>query len=245
MTETAASFSVLGTEGTIRGSGELPASTLQRIGDRWAALELWFSLGRPDSELSLVRAGRKAILETRPEVRAAHLDAIRWRTLTRGHFPTHRADGLLDLSGLARAYALRDAALELTDAGVDSWLAEAGNEVVSDALGGAGWTTDIPDPVHETGSLATVPLGGSWTAIATSHADVRSPEGEFVQASVFGRDIVCVGVLAAAVVAGGSGSFELVGERWPVDVLAVRRSGEMWSTPRVARFLLQSSDVTA
>jgi FAD:protein FMN transferase len=243
VTYATASFPVLGTEGFISGpAGFLPAEVLERIRVRWAELEGWFSLARPESELTLVAAGRKAVLDTHPEVRAAYLDAIRWRTLTRGAYPTHRADGALDLTGLARAYALRDAAAELTDAGVESWLAGVGTDLVSDALGGAGWVADLPGRGEGSGPLASVPLGGSWTALATSQAEVRGTVEEFVQASVLGRDIVCVDVLATAVVAGGSISFELAAERWPVDVVAVRGSGKVGSTPRLARHLRHAVD---
>jgi FAD:protein FMN transferase len=230
------SYPVLGDPATIRVTHtQLPDAALEGIRRRWAALEDRFDLARPGSELSQVASGRTSVQHASAEFRAAHADAIRWRNDTAGYFRSHRVGGLLDLGGLAKAYAIRDAAVELSRAGLDAWLVELGGDAMSDALGSGGWTAGIGDPADEIQLLTAVPLGGSWTAVATARAGEQLDGVEFVQATVLGRDIVAARALATAVVAGGAAAFQLVVARWKVDVLAVDTSGGLRSTPRLGR----------
>jgi FAD:protein FMN transferase len=48
-----------------------------------------------------------------------------------------------------------------------------------------------------------------------------------VQVSVIAGDIVTADVLATAIVAGGRDALDDVTDHWPVDVLAIDRSGAM------------------
>ena len=239
------SYPVLGLPAAIRVSApQLPDAALEGIRRRWAALEDRFDPSRPSSELSLVASGRGSVQNSSAEFRAAHADAIRWRNDTGGHFKSHRAGGVLELGGLVKAYAIRDAAAELAKAGVDSWMVQLDGSAMSDALGSGGWTEGIADPADDTRLLAAVPLGGSWTAVATARPEELHEHGEFVQATVLGRDVVAAKALAMSIVAGGSAAFELAIARWPVDVLAVDGTGGLRSTPRLERHVRQSSQGT-
>jgi thiamine biosynthesis lipoprotein len=243
VTGSSVSFPVMGTGATIRVSGRaLPDAVLSAVRARWERLESRFSLYRADSELSRLASGRITPPDATEELRAAYADAVDWRTRTNGDFTPHRPDGVLDLNGIVKAYALRDAAAELSAAGIDSWLVEIGGDVVSDPLGGAGWTAGIADPSDRVELLTAVPLGDAWTAIATSgtaergeHVWRSSQLGEFVQVTVLGRDIVCVDVLATAILAGGRPALEHATSRWPVEVLTVDRAGAMLVTPLLGR----------
>jgi thiamine biosynthesis lipoprotein len=237
------SYPVLGLPATIRVSDPpLPDSALEGIRRRWAAIEDRFDPSRPDSELSLVASGRHSVQHASAEFRAAHADAMRWRTDTGGHFKPYRPGGALDLGRLAKAYAIRDAAAELAKSGLASWLVELGGDAMSDALGSGGWRVGIADPGDDTQPLTTVPLGGSWTAAATARAREQQDHGEFVQATVLARDIVAAQAIATAVVAGGATALGLATARWPVDVLAVDQQGGLRTTPRIERHLRRSSE---
>lgn len=228
---------VLGATATLRvAEATLTESTLDRIRLAWTVLEERFDRSGRQAELDLAVSPSSA-WRANAGLRAAYGDAIRWRNDTAGYFSPHRADGGLDLDGLARAYAIRDAAEELTGVGMEFWLVELGGDAMSDALGGGGWTTSVPDPADDPWPLARVPLGGSWTAVATSRTNPLGVPGEFVQATVLGRDPVGVHALATAIVAGGSDAFELAVARWAVDVLAVDTAGDLRWTPRLARHL--------
>jgi thiamine biosynthesis lipoprotein len=232
------SLHVLGTVGTLQVSGErLPGTVLERIRDRWEALDEAFDLASPGSQLGLLAAGAISILDTSAEVQAAYTAAIRWRINTGGAFRVHRADGVLDLGRIAEGFALRDAAAALTRAGVESWLVSIGPHRISDALGGAAWAVEIHHPHDEHRILAEVPLGGSWTAAGTHRASVQATGSEFDQVSVFGRDVVTAHALAGAVLSGGAPALDAATERWPIDVLTVDREGEVRATTRLARQL--------
>jgi thiamine biosynthesis lipoprotein ApbE len=243
VSRSAVSLPVLRATGTIRvADAELPEATIDLIRERWAALEHRFDPSLPNSEFSQIASGRGYVQQASSEFRAAHADAIRWRNDTGGYFRAHRPDGVLDLDALVRAYALRNAATELTRAGLESWLVELGGDVMCDALGGGGWTARIADPADQTRLLATVPLGGSWTSVATSRAGEREEDPAFVQATALGRDVVAVEALAKAVVAGGDPAFELATTRWPVDVLAVDPAGGLRPTSRLERHVRPSAE---
>ena len=230
------SYPVLGASAVLRVSGvPLPDATLKRIRERWAALEDRFDVSRPNSELSLVTSGRNSVKRASAEFQAAHADALRWRSDTGGYFPPRRSGEVLDVGGLIPAYEIRDAAAELTRAGLDSWLIELGGDVMSDALGSGGWTAPIADPADGGRLLSAVQLGGSWTAVATARPDEPKHDGEFVQASVLGRDIVAAKALAMSVVAGGASALAIAIARWRVDVLTVDSTGEQRCTPRLER----------
>jgi len=75
-------------------------------------------------------------------------------------------------------------------------------------------------------------------AVATSgiaergeHIWRRAGGDLFAQVSVAAGDIVTADVLATAIVAGGLDTLRLATDRWPAEVIAVTRSGEICATP--------------
>jgi thiamine biosynthesis lipoprotein len=80
---------------------------------------------------------------------------------------------------------------------------------------------------------------GTRRALATSGSAERGDHiwtagtrgAEFVQVSVAAADIVMADVLATAIVAGGTAMLHRATDHWDVDVLAVRRDGELLGTP--------------
>jgi thiamine biosynthesis lipoprotein len=232
---------VMGTGATLRAAGgEVPADLVQRIRARWEELEARFSLYRPDSELSRLARGELSLATGTAELRSAYADAIEWRAATDGDFTPHRPDGVLDLSGTVKAYAIRDAGELLDAAGVPGWLVEIGGDLLCRATPAQRWTAGIADP-HDAGSLLTsVPLGEQWTAIATSgtaergeHVWRSSQLGDLVQVTVAGRDIVEADVLATAILAGGLPALDAATRRHGVDVLTVARDRSLRVTPRL------------
>ena len=61
--------------------------------------------------------------------------------------------------------------------------------------------------------------------------DAGSAGAEFGQVSVAAADIVTADVLATAIVAGGTAMLHRATDGWDIDVLAVRRNGELLATP--------------
>jgi thiamine biosynthesis lipoprotein len=256
------SFAVMGTGATIRiTDGAPPRGVVGRIRSRWSELEQRFSLYRPDSELSQVADGRISLLEASAELRAAYEEAVRWREETNGDFTPHRPDGVLDLDGIVKAHALRDAAAELDAAGMTEWLVDIGGDVVVADAGdqdrnegrsaGAArttWRAGIADPHDPTRLLTAVPLGERWTAIATSGTSERGEHvwrsrrlGDLVQVTVLSRDIVQADVLATAILAGGLPALEDATARHRVDVLTVDARGALRVTPALRRVIQRTA----
>ncbi|AMM34237.1 thiamine biosynthesis protein ApbE [Sinomonas atrocyanea] len=231
------------------------------VEDQFAALDAQFSLYRPDSEASRIARGELTLLQASPLMRDLYADAVRWRRRTEGAFTPERPDGLLDLSGLVKGYAIDEAGRSLAALGLHDWCLNAGGDVLVSGspapspAGASPWLAGIVDPADRRTLLGAYPLGPqpparlaqppARLALATSGSaergdhiwtvGLRGPSGprhaEFTQVSVAAQDIVTADVLATAIVAGGRPALDAVTAHWDVDVLAVARDGGLLATP--------------
>jgi thiamine biosynthesis lipoprotein len=241
---------------------ELEAATavVERL---FTELDATFSLYRPDSEASRMARGELSLQDASAEMRARYEEAAGWRLLTEGAFTPERPDGALDLSGLIKGHAIREAGTSLRALGLADWCVNAGGDVLvsgSPAPGsGESWRAGIVDPADRRTLLAAFPLGGfpaggaasvgstsdggAKAALATSGSaergdhiwSVAAGASEFRQVSVAAADVVTADVLATAIVAGGAPMLHRATALWDIDVLAVRRDGELLATPRFRR----------
>jgi thiamine biosynthesis lipoprotein len=226
-------FGVMGTILSLRA--DIDAAALGRVRAVFEDAEERFSLYRPASELSGIRNGTLHLPEASVELREMYALALDWRTATDGAFTPHRPDGVIDLDGVVKAWAMERAAREL---GTD-WCLNVGGDVLVSGVqpDGAPWSLGIVDPFDRSGLLATVELAGRAAATSGSaergeHIWTRSgaPAG-FVQATVLADDIVTADVLATAIVSGGAATLDAVTSRFEVDALVVDRSGGLLATP--------------
>ncbi|MEO0248892.1 MAG: FAD:protein FMN transferase, partial [candidate division WOR-3 bacterium] len=76
----------------------------------------------------------------------------------------------LDLGGVAKGFALEEAATKLLDLGCDSFLVEIGGDMVCyGQKGGKPWVIGIRDPINPGGIIGTISISaGKGTAICTS-----------------------------------------------------------------------------
>ncbi|MDP9885951.1 thiamine biosynthesis lipoprotein [Sinomonas atrocyanea] len=181
------------------GSGSAAQADLDRleaaaavVEDQFAALDAQFSLYRPDSEASRIARGELALLQASPLLRDLYADAVRWRGRTDGAFTPERPDGLLDLGGLVKGYAIAEAGRSLVALGLHDWCLNAGGDVLvsgspapssassaSAAAGEAGappWLAGIVDPADRRTLLGSYPLGPrppARLALATSGSAER------------------------------------------------------------------------
>ena len=222
------------------------AAAVERV---FAGLDETFSLYRPDSEASRL-ARREASLRTASaQMRGRYADAARWRLLTDGAFSPERPDGVLDLSGLIKGYAIEQAGDALLALGIGDWCLNAGGDVLVNGSpcpsAGAPWQAGIVDPQDRETLISAYPLGGPGTkrALATSGSAERGdhiwgtrswtePAGDgFRQVSVAAPDIITADVLATAIVAGGTPMLNRATDGWDIEVLAVRGGGGLLATP--------------
>ena len=227
------------------------AALLPRIESIFAEADARFSLYRADSELSRVNSGALSLLDADPALAEAYALALEWRSQTDGCFTPTRPDGLLDLNGVVKAIAMRDAGEALAASGARDWTLVVGGDLLASGHGpgGAPWSTGIVDPVDRTALLCAVELHEPRRAIATSGSAERGDHiwsatgrSEFLQVTVVADDILTADVLATAIIAGGETMLRSACERWPVDVLTVDRAGELSATPGFRRALAPAAE---
>jgi thiamine biosynthesis lipoprotein len=205
--------------GTAGGAGlDAATAAVERV---FTVFDETFSLYRADSEASRLARGEYSLREASAGMR------------------------VLDLSGLIKGYAIRHAGEALCARGITDWCLNAGGDVLvmgSPVPGsGAAWAAGIVDPHDRAALLSAYELGGRGTrrALATSGSAERGDHiwtagaagAEFSQVSVAAADIVTADVLATAIVAGGPAMLRRATDGWEIDVLAVRRDGELLATP--------------
>lgn len=213
------------------------------VGRVFAGLDRTFSLYRPQSEASRMARGEVALRGASAAMRARYADAAGWRLLTGGTFTPERPDGVPDLSGIIKGYALRQAGAALGGLQLEDWCLNAGGDVLVCGSPGSGapWQAGIVHPQDRRRLVSGFSLGGSarFAALATSGTAERGDHiwtagagrSEFCQVSVAAADIVAADVLATAIVAGGRTMLDRATDCWDVEVLAVLRSGELLGTP--------------
>ena len=236
---------------TVGGEGGLDAASaaVERV---FAGLDETFSLYRPDSEASRLARGELSLRDSSAAMRDRYAEALGWRLRTEGAFSPERPDGVLDLSGLIKGYAIGQAGEALRSRGITDWCLNAGGDVLvmgSPVPGsGTAWAAGVVDPLDRSALLAAYELGGPgprcalatsgsaergdhiWAAGAGSRTAGSSGAG-FAQVSVAAADIVTADVLATAIVAGGTAMLHWATDGWEIEVLAVRRNGELLATP--------------
>ncbi|PTT67566.1 FAD:protein FMN transferase [Arthrobacter sp. HMWF013] len=208
-------------------------------------LDQIFSLYRPDSEASRLARGDLSLRAASAAMRGRYEEAMAWRLRTEGAFTPERPDGVLDLSGLIKAHAIRESGTSLLALGRADWCLNAGGDVLVSGSPVPGsyepWDAGIIDPLARGALLTGYPLGHGrgHEALATSGSAERGDHiwsaaasgSEFMQVSVLAKDIVTADVLATAIVAGGVPMLNRATDGWDVDVLAVRTDGRLLATP--------------
>jgi FAD:protein FMN transferase len=244
------------------GRDELAAATAV-VEQLFAGQDETFSLYRPDSEASRLARAEMTLPYASEDMRRLYADAAGWRLRTEGAFTPERPDGVLDLSGIVKGYAIGEAGTSLLALGLRDWCLNAGGDVLvsgSPAPRSAEpWRAGIVDPGDRRTLIAGYPLGGAATktALATSGSAERGDHiwtvgtgggtgahrgtgigptaAEFRQVSVAAADIVTADVLATAIVAGGMPMLDRATDGWEIEVLAVRSTGELLATPGFRR----------
>ena len=169
----------MGTVLSIRFGGpvapELGAQAREAVGSVFAAWDTRFSLYRDDSELSRINRGELRLTQASPVLRDCYAAALDWRDRTDGVFTPHRADGVLDLSGVVKALAIEEGGGALRGLGLVDWSLNAGGDVLGagDQTPGLDWVAGLVDPDDRGLTLAAVPLALPLRAVATSGSAER------------------------------------------------------------------------
>lgn len=168
------------------GADELVAATavVERL---FAGLDETFSLYRADSEASRLARAEIKLPDASGEMRRLYADAVGWRLLTEGAFTPERPDGVLDLSGIVKGYAIQEAGTSLLALGLRDWCLNAGGDVLVSGSPRAGspgsgsdepWRAGIVDPQDRRTLIAGYPLGGANSANGANLALATSGSAE-------------------------------------------------------------------
>lgn len=233
-----ATFETMGTVVSVRGASPHAVSAVRAV---FADYDRRYSLYNPLSELSRVADGSLRLADMTPELREVYALALEWRDRTGGAFTPHRPDGVIDLSGVVKALAIRDAGAVL-DQGTEDWMINAGGDILVRGRfrPDAPWSVGVVNPAQRDTVIGVVRLQPPRRAVATSGTAERGEHiwrraaPTFVQATVIADDIVTADVLATAVIAGDEGDLRRLTSEGTADVLAFAADGTVWATPAAA-----------
>ena len=236
-------FETMGTVVSLRGATPEAAAAVRAV---FAAYDHRYSLYDPASVMSRVADGSLRLSDTPESVRDVYALALDWREQTGGAFTPHRPDGVIDLSGVVKALAIRDAGAVL-DESSDDWMISAGGDVLvrGHHRDDEPWNVGVVDPSRRDKVVGVIRLDTPRRAVATSGTAERGEHiwrratPTFVQATVIADDIVTADVLATAVVAGDADDLRRLTSDARFDVFAFGSDGAVWATPR-ARLSVRS-----
>lgn len=232
-------FAALGTVVSL-DADRLDAGALRAAQAAVERIDERYSLYRADAELARVAAGTLALSDASEELRDAYSQAHVWSALTDGAFTANRPDGVIDLSGLAKAFAIDDVGVVLDTSGAATWSVTIGGDILlSTRAAEVGHAVGIVDPADRSTLVAAIELRAPRRAIATSGSSERGDHiwrlpglgDEFVQVTVVANSIVEADVLATAIVAGGHALLDRLCDTRDIDVLAVTVTGDLLATP--------------
>ena len=235
---------------TVRGPdarGERADQVVQALYAGLRHADRVFSTYRPDSEISLLRAGALRRELASPQVREVLELCEQARALTGGHFdaelPQPGSRRLLDPSGLVKGWAVERAARGLDRLeGVD-WLVNAGGDVLGRASHGPAWQVAIEDPRDRARGLTVLPLRDG--AIATSGTAARGRHildprtggpatDALLSATVTGPSLTWADVLATAAFVEGPPALARIAELAGYQALLVLPNGRLAASAGLA-----------
>lgn len=215
-----------------------------------AQLEAVLSRFRPDSEISRLAAGELSFDDVSPIVREVITECERLRVATNGcfdHEPRLRSgderDPVLDPNAFAKGWIIEQACLRLKMAGVSSFFANAGGDIVTGAPppGRPGWRVGIQHPFNQDAVLDVLTVHD--VAVATSRTyergdHIRAAENmnPLASVSVVGPDLGQVDALATAVFASGETMPSWWDSNGPYELLVVDSDNRVRSTTNLERY---------
>lgn len=199
-----------------------------------------FSTYIESSELSKINQGLMTVHDASSVQRDIWSKAADWKIKTNGFFDAKKPDGQMDPSGIVKTWAAQNASNFLEANGFKHFTLNAGGDVLlSRDLANSPLTRvglSNLKPISSESSFVNMVLELNSTpfrAVATSGSSERGEHiwrknGELVQASVVGKDLVTADVWATALISGGFEAMDLL----PKNVLAmvVTRQGEIRTT---------------
>jgi len=226
---------------------EAPEHAIDSFFDEVRSLEARLSRFRSDSEVMRLERGELTLDDASPQVREVLVRCEAIRSTTEGAFDHRPVVGgcqVLDPNAFAKGWIIEQAALHLRIAGVESYVVNAGGDVVAGAPppGREAWRAGIVHPHDPSTVFATVDLDNA--AIATSgryergdHIRAtgtgRAPCDPLTSVSVVGPELATADALATAVFASAEPRPSWWSTHSPYGIIAVVESGRVFFTDNI------------
>lgn len=212
-----------------------------------------FSLYKPESEISRLNAGVLDWEKASGVQKSIRDQAEKWKSETDAFFDPVSPQGIYDPSGLVKSWAARNAAQYLEANGITSFTLNAGGDIYlssnlkSSLLFRVGLANLTSIGSETAGSNMVLDLAKSdYRAVATSGSAERgehiwkSPDSEFIQATVVAKDLVLADIWATALISGGQDALKLFTQQVPAAAacaLVTSRDMSMQATAGFASVL--------
>lgn len=216
------------------------ADTVDEVFEWFRWVDTTFSTFKPESEVSRLARGERAVEEAHPEVRGILERCEQLRRQTGGYFD-HRAAGRLDPSALVKGWSVDRAVSLLEEAGLTSFAVNAGGDVrVRGGARPAGtWRVGIQHPLVRDRIAAVVESRD--LAVATSGAYERGdhivdpwsgePPRGVLSVTVTGPDLAGADAYATAAYAMGHRGASWTANLPGYEAMTILGDGSVLSTP--------------
>ena len=205
--------------------GEIRSKDMDRVFEGFTAADAQFSPFKQESEISRFNRGEIIERQLTPRMREILALCEEAKQKTGGYFDIIRPDGMIDLCGMVKGWAIRNAALQLADMGFTDFCVAAGGDIQCQGLNDDGeeWTVGIRSPFAQDEIVKVLrPMG---CGVATSGNYIRGDHvynphtGQFgsdniVSLTVIGPDVMEADCYATAALAMGRGGIAFI-ERTP------------------------------
>ncbi|WP_245273690.1 FAD:protein FMN transferase [Mesorhizobium sp. WSM3224] len=185
-----------------------------RVFDYFDDVDRRFSTYRPDSEISAINRGDIPVRDWSGQMMEVIRIAEQTRRETAGYFDIHRPDGALDPSGIAKGWAIRNAAEIVRRADISDFFIEAGGDIQSSGKNASGgdWSVGIRNPFNTDEIIKVIYPRGRGVATSGTYArgqHIYNPHGfsnpitDIVSLTVIGSDVLEADRFATAAFAMG------------------------------------------
>lgn len=240
---------LMGMPVTVEIVDRVPANHLESVYDYFTAVDMRFSLYKPDSEISAYNRGEIPLAALSAAMREVLALASRTKADTNGIFEIRRPDGVLDPSGIVKGWAVRNAALVLKASGVRNFYVDAGGDIQTGGHNedGESWRVGIRNPFNDQEIVKAVSL--SECGIATSGTYVRGqhiynpdrpdePITDIVSLSVIGPDVLEADRFATAAFAMGGHGIYFLEDQQGLEGYVIAANGVATQTSGFGAFVI-------
>ena len=199
------------------------AAAIKSAFNYFEAVDKKFSTYKPDSEVSLLNAGKISAQQASPEFAEVLSLAELTKQQTNGYFDIYR-NGQCDPSGLVKGWAIRNAAEILSNSGFNNFYVDAGGDIQASGHNSEGkkWTVGIRNPFNREQIVKVLQIEDR--GVATSGTYIRGehiynpktgvPANEIASLTVIGPDVYEADRFATAAFAMGKSGIAFL-ERLP------------------------------